>query len=85
MNRAFTSSCEASGSDPSSPLSYSVLDVPTVCSEPDWHLSPLCSALAGFARPALAHSIFLLTQQGGPLGAFLPLGKQQSWRFDYKD
>lgn len=42
MNRAFSSSCEASGLDPSSPLCCSSLDVPAVCSELNWHLySPL--------------------------------------------
>lgn len=85
MNRAFTSSCEASGLDPFSPLSYSVLDVPAVCPEPDWHLSSPLWCPLGFAKPIPAHSVSLLTPPAGQQGAFLPLGKQQRFSFGYRD
>lgn len=92
MNRVFTSSCEASGLDPSSPLSYSILAVPAVCSEPDWRLSSplqcpcsLCQTLTSTIHLPADSAGFLLTQRACPLDILLHLGKQQSLSFDYKD
>lgn len=39
VNRAFTSSCEASVLDPYSPLCYRIPDVPALCPQRAWQLS----------------------------------------------
>lgn len=75
---AFSSSSEASGLDPSSPLCYSILDVPAVCSELDWHLrspphcpSRFCQTRASPVRLPAADSA------GLPSARLPALGKQQ--------
>lgn len=69
------------------PLLFATVFLMFLLCVPNWRAIylPLCSALAGFVTPTSAQSIFQLMERACPLGAFPPLGKQQSLSFDYKD
>lgn len=75
---AFSSSSEASGLDPSSPLCYSILDVPAVCSELDWHprSPPHCPSRFCQTRASPVH-LPAADSAGLPSARLPALGKQQ--------
>lgn len=81
MNRDFTSSCEASGLDPSSPLCHSIPDVPAVCSDLDWHLSfPLqCPCRVCQTHTSPIH--LSLDSAGLPSGCLSTLGETAEFEF----
>lgn len=85
MSRAFTSSCEASGSDASPPLCHSIPDVPAVCSELDWHLSsPLqCPCRLCQIHTSPIHLPF--DSAGLPSGCLATLGETAQFEFDCED
>lgn len=66
------------------PLLFAAVVLMFLLCVPNWIgiYIPLCSALAGFARPTPAQTVLLLTQWACPLGAFLPLGEWPSLSSD---